>query len=490
MNRPIPRFANFFAVLKWRKAAVLVSAGLLGMLTACGGSGTTSSSSGGGATVPPPTASSTIQVNMGDAPADWMLAFSTSIRSLSLTGSQGTVSASSNATPMEMIQRMGTMQPFAMVSAPQGTYTAASITFGSCNVTYIDPATKALMYKTLAGPFQATVTFSSPINVGSTPMAFNFDLDLAHSVVADNSGNLSFSPQFHFSSGMQGAGSGHDPFNGGMQQMMGTVSSIASGSFIMTPMQAAQSFTVMTNSSTEFQGIATGMGMMGTGMGILVTANLQPDGSLLATQVASRMRAGGIMGGGIITDVTGVPATQLSIVMQNGAGASMMPSYLSQSITVSIDSSTTFATDDDRVDLSNLPFTPAFDASHIFAGQSVMPINASGGMMAGRGMGAGMMGNSSGTITASQIYLEEQGFRGTTSSAIVSGTATSFMLMLDPQCAFAALTGADTILVYQQAGTNVEASGSIANGSTIRVHGLLFQNAGQWTLVASTIAAD
>jgi hypothetical protein len=321
-------------------------------------------------------------------------------------------------------------------------------------------------------------------------MAFNFDLDLANSVTADSSGNLSFAPQFHLSMGTQGAGSGTDPAYGGMQQMMGTVSNTASGAFTMAPLQAAQPFTVMTNSSTQFQGIATGMGMMGSGMGVLVTANLQPDGTLLATQVASRMQSGGIMGGGIVTDVSGLPATQFSMVMQNGAGASMMSSYLSQSITVSVGSGTQFGIDDDRVDLSKLPFAPMFDASHIFAGQSVMPINNSGGMMAGSGMGGGMMGNSTGTITASNIYLEEQGFRGTTDTAITPGSSSSFTLTLDPQCAFTALTGANTILIYQETGTNVEGGASITSGTTVRVHGLLFQNAGQWTLVASTIAAN
>lgn len=474
---------------KFKQAAALLSAGVLGILVACGGGGTTTSS-GGGTTPPPPSASTAVQVNMGDAPADWMLSFSTSITSMSLSGSNGAVNVASNSTPIEMTQLMGTMQPFAMVSAPQGTYSSATITFGNCNVTYIDPTTKTLVQKSMTGPFTATVTFSSPVTVGSTPMAFNFDLDLANSVTADSSGNLSFAPQFHFSMGTQGAGSGNNPAYGGMQQMMGTASNISSGSFTMTPLQAAQPFTVMTNSSTQFQGIATGMGMMGSGMGVLVNATLQPDGSLLATQIASRMQSGGIMGGGIITEVTGVPATQFSMVMQNGAGASMMTSYLSQSITVSVDSGTQFAVDDDRVDLSNLPFTPTFDVSHIFAGQSVMPINESGGMMAGSGMGGGMMGNSTGTITASDIYLEEQGFRGTTGSGITPGAGTSFTLTLDPQCAFTALTGASSILVYQQTATNVETSTSIASGATVRVHGLLFQNAGQWTLVASTIAAD
>jgi hypothetical protein len=156
---------------------------------------------------------------------------------------------------------------------------------------------------------------------------------------------------------------------------------------------------------------------------------------------------------------------------------------------VNLSSNTQFDVDDDRVDLSSLPFTPVFDATNIFAGQSVMPVNESGGMMSGGGMGGGMMGTPAGAIAASNVYLEEQGFRGTTTGAITPGDAQSFVLTLEPGCAFTTLTGATTILVYQQTGTNVQNNTSIAAGATLRVHGLLFKNAGQWTLVASTIAA-
>lgn len=478
------KYLRSSGVARLFKPAALFSIGLLGILTACGGG------SGNGGTTPTPTPSSTtVQVNVGDAPADWMLAFSTSITSMSLTGANGSVTVSTSSAPVEMMQLMGTMQPIAMVSATQGTYTGASVTLGSCNVTYIDPSNGTLTQTTLQGPFTVSVPFNSPVTLGTTPLAFNFDLDLANSVTADSSGNLSFAPVFHFSSGMQGAGSANNPAYGGMQQIMGTVSSTSTGSFIMAPLQAAQPFTIMTNSATQFQGLASNMGMMGNGMGVLVSATLQPDGSLLATQVASRMQSGGIMGGGIVTSVTGQPATQLTIVMQNGAGASMMTSYLSQTVTVNLSSNTQFDVDDDRVDLSSLPFTPVFDATNIFAGQSVMPVNESGGMMSGGGMGGGMMGTPAGAIAASNVYLEEQGFRGTTTGAITPGGAQSFVLTLEPGCAFTTLTGATTILVYQQTGTNVQNNTSIAAGATLRVHGLLFKNAGQWTLVASTIAA-
>lgn len=475
MKQP-PSYLNSSNRSRFRKFTALVGATLLGILTACGGSSTPA---------PTPTASTAVQVNLGDAPADWMLAFSMNISSMTLTGNNGSVNVITGSTPMEMTRLMGTVEPVALVSAPQGTYTGASISIASCNVTYLDPTTKALVQKTIQGPTNANITFSSPVTLGSTPLAFNFDLDLANSVTMDNSGNLSLSPMFHASVGAQGAGNANSAFNGGTQQMMGVVNSVASNSFTMTQLQATNTFTFMTNAATQFQGNLGNMGMMGKGMGIMVTSTLQPDGTLLATRVGSRMNSGGIMGGGIITEVVGVPATQLTIVMQNGAGASVMTSYLSQSLIVNLTSSTEYEVDDDRIDLTKLPFTPVFDASNIYAGQSVIPISESTGMMA-----SGMMGSTVGSITASDIRLQEQGFRGTTDVAITPATSTSFVLNLMPGCAFTTLTGADKILVYQLPGTNVENATAIPAGATLRVHGLLFKNAGEWTLVASTIAAS
>ncbi len=459
------------------KFAALLGAGLLAILTACGGSSSV---------VPTPTpGTTTVQVNMGDAPADWLLAFTMNISAMSLTNSTGTVSVITSNTPLEMMHLMGTMEPIGMVSAPQGSYTGASITIASCNVTYIDPTTKVMVQKTIQGPINKSITFGSPVTLGTTPLAFNFDFDLANSLTMDNNGNLSLSPTFHTSTGTQGTGNANNPANGGLQQMMGVVSSTTTNSFTMTRLQATNTFTFMTNTATQFQGNISNMNMMQNGMGVLVSATLQPDGTLLATRVSSRMNSGGIMGGGIITAVTGLPATQLTIVMQNGAGASMMTSYLSQSVTVNLTSNTEFEVDDDRIDLTKLSFTPVFNASNIYAGQSVIPISQSTGMAV-----SGMGGATAGTITASDIRLEEQGFRGTTDVGITPGASGSFVLTLMPGCAFTTLTGADKILVYQQTGTNVQDNTAIAAGATLRVHGLLFKNAGQWTLIASTIAAS
>ena len=455
---------------------------LASMLTACGGGSNSTTTSNPS---PTPAAKTAVQVNMGDSPADWMLAFSMNVTSMSLTGSNGSVSVVSSSTPMEMTHLMGTMQPLAMLSAPQGTYSGASITIGSATVMYMDPTTKAAVQATIPGPMTANVSFSGPITVGSTPMAMGFDLDLAKSVTGSAGGNLSMNPVFHVTSGMQG--STPDPSDGGIQQMMGSVSSVSGSSFSMTSMQAAQTFTFTTNSSTVFDG--TSMSGMSSGMLAIVDAIMQADGSLLATKVQSMMGSGGAMGEGIVTAVTGQPATQLTMVMQNGAGIGMMASDFAAGVTIDMNGSTAYQIDEDNMDMSGLPFTPMFDASHIYAGQSVMPIS-SGGMMSGSG--GGMMGGGSmaGTMTASNLELEPQGLSGTVATAISSGSATSFMLALPSDSAFTTMTGATSVTVYQQTGTTVAGTSPIASGSTVHAFGLLFFDGGKWKMVASRISAE
>lgn len=470
----------------WSKGlAGLLSIGLVaffGLFTACGGSDSTT---------PTPVAQATaVQINLGDAPADWVLSFSTTITAMTLHSSDGSVNAVSTATPIELAQHMGTLVPVALTLANQGNYTSATVSFGDVKVTYIDPNTKAVMQKTIAGPFTANVPFSSAVALGTTPLAFNFDLDLDHSLSTDNSGNFAFSPTFHFSFGAQGSGTGSgsggngmgSPIFGGMQHMFGVVSSVGNGYMVMTSLQAMNSFTVQTNSQTQFRGLATSLTQLTAGMGVWVNAVMQADGTLLATRINAMMRSGGIMGGGIITAIVGSPATQITIVMQNGAGASINPSYLSETLTVNLTSETTYSIDDDRVDLSNVGFTPAFDASNIYLGQSVLPVDDSGNIVSGDTTSAG-------TITASSISLQERGFRGTTDTNLTPATAATFTLTLSPDCAFTSLTGATSITVYQTTSTNLQYQTAIPAGSTVRVHGLLFQNAGQWVLVASSIAS-
>ena len=475
----------------FRLASAALVLFLIAVLNGCGGG----SGSAAAPTSPSPTQAATtaVQINMGDSTADWMLAFSMNISSMTLTGSGGNVTVVSTSTPMEMTHLMGAMQPLSMLNVPQGSYTGATVTIGSAMVTYIDPATKTVQQQSIAGPMTGSVTFSSAVAAGSTPLAMNFDLDLGKSVTQSAGGALTMSPVFQASWGAQGSGNPADYADGGIGAMMGAISSVSGSSFSMTSMQAAGSFTFTTNSSTSFDG--TTMSGMSSGMLVMVDAVLQPDGSLLATRVQSMTGSGGMMGGGIITAATGQPPTSLTLVMQNGVGAGMMASYLAEGATVNLGSNTTYEMYPDGIATSGLPFTPAFDATHIYAGQSVMPVS-SGGMMGGSGgmggMGGGMMGSTSmaGTISASELVLMPQGLAGTSSAALNNGSATSFTLTLPSGCAFTSLTGAASITVYQQAGTFIEGGTTIASGADMHAFGLLFYDGGQWKMVALRLGAN
>ena len=452
----------------------------------CGGGSSSSDSN----TNPPPASSTALQINMGDAPVDWIVSLSIKVSSMSLTRTGASaVTVSDTSTPIELISRLGTMEPVALVSVPQGSYSGANMTIASWTIAYLDPET-GLQQKTIEGPINVSVPFSSSVTVGTTPLAFNFDLDLLHSISGETGSAFQLSPQFHFSLGTSSSanGNGMNARNGGMYQLMGVVTSTSSsGSFTVQALQSMSTYTFMVNTQTQFRGKVANMAQIAKGMGVLVTAALQTDGTLLAKRVRATMSSGGAMGGGVITEVTTLPessaASSLTIVMQNGAGASINTDYLSKTLTVNLTGSTTYDIDNDRVDLTGLPFTPTFNASNIYAGQTVLPLSD------GEITLNPSCDPTCGTMTASAVILRERGFRGTTTVAITPGAITSFTLTLPTDCAFTTLTGATEILVYQQASTNVEDNQTITAGSTLRVHGLPFKVGDQWVLVASTIAA-
>jgi len=148
---------------------------LLLVLAACGGGNSTNNQSNN--QIPPAPQFSTVQVNVGDSPSDRVMAFATNITSMTLNNSNGTTT---------MMHLAGTMQPINVLSIPQGTYTAASITMSSTVVTFMDPTTHTIMQKTVARPSTANVSFSSPMTLGSTPMMVSFDMDMSNSVAIDS----------------------------------------------------------------------------------------------------------------------------------------------------------------------------------------------------------------------------------------------------------------------------------------------------------------
>lgn len=452
-------------------------------MTACGGG----SSSNNSQTPPPPvTKNSTVQINIGDSPCDRVMAFATNITSMMLNNSDGTSALIiSSSTPFEIMRLAGTMQPMNVLAIPQGTYTGAAITMASMSLTYMDPLSHSILQETIAGPITTNVSFSQNMILGSTPMVLSFDIDMANSINIDGSGNITLTPTFHTFMNNVGSGSGADPENGMMEHLVGSVSSASGNNFGMSMMQSAQALSFTTNSGTQFVNM-TGMGMMSNGVLVMVDAMLQADGTILAQKVQWGMGNGGAMSDGIVATVTGTPPTQIGLVVQNGSGQGMMSSFFSNNVTINVGSSTTYGMNTDDMDMSNLPFTPTFGASHIYPGERIRCFSSSG-MGSGGGMGGMGGGGMMGTLTASECDLAEQGFRGTVSNYSSSGGQATFTLTLASDCYFAVMRGASTVTVYQQLGTELYGLTNIANGQSVEVRGLMFNDNGAFRMVARRI---
>jgi len=425
-------------------------------------------------------------VNIGDGPSDRLVAVSMTIGSMTLANTTGnSITVVSSSTPVEMMHLAGTVQPISLMKVPQGTYSSTAVNISSAMVMYMDPATGQLVQKTVPGPMSAIINFSPTLTVGSAPIVLNLDMDMASSVSIDGAGNVTMTPTMVASMNPGGSANSHDPENGGMEHMTGTVKSFSGNSFTISMIQSSQDTPVTTDSNTVFQGMG-GMNGMSNDMIVMVDAAMQPDGSFMAQTVQSVMSmSGGSMAGGLVTSLTGNPVTQLTLVMHESAGTGMMGSNLAGTTTVNVNPTAVFKIDSDNVDMSNLPFTPAFDGTTVFKGQRIEAVSSTG-MMSGGGMG-GMMGG--GTISASEIDLEQEGLSGTVSGYTGSAAPTTFTLTVASDSAFATLTGATTITAFQQSGTELRGMTTITNGNTIHVRGLLFFDAGTYKLVASRIMA-
>ncbi|MCU0963276.1 MAG: DUF4382 domain-containing protein [Pirellulaceae bacterium] len=464
------------------KTLALIAAAL--MLAACGGGGgggTPPASAGTPATGTPTTATSPVQINLGDDPADRLMAVNVTVNSVALHRADGqSVTVLSSPRPMELMHLMGTVAPLAVANVPHGTYTGATMTFGGATVMHMDPASGQPLQRQVAGPMTSHVSFGSPLVVGTGPMVVNFDMNMWASVGIDSAGNVSLSPSLSAHHSAAIANSQHHE-QGGLHGLVGVVGGTGTNAFTLSMMQGLSGIPLTTHTGTHFEGMA-GQHMMGAGQVVSVDASLQPDGTWIASHVQSHMASGGALSSGVVATVTGAPPTQLVLVMHDGAGSGMAASSLAGSTTVSVGDATTFAINGTSVDLTNLPFTPRFDRASVSAGQRIEALSTSqwthgGGMH-------GMTGG--GTLTASSVRLAQQGLRGTVSGYTPAGNEATFVLTVPADAVFAKLTGKTSITVYQRAATLLTPA-NVSNGSVVQVRGLLFNDAGTLRLVASRV---
>lgn len=442
-------------------------------------------------TTNPPAAASTVQVSIGDGPGDRVAAFNVTINTITLTPASGTpVNILSAPVSVEMTQLAGTTTPLATLTIPAGTYGQVTIALGGASISFLD-ATGNLVQKTLPAPPPVTITLNPAFVSDGSALALNLDLNLGASIqFNDAAGTVTFNPRFLASHGRLAgppAGAPPNPFAGGVEHMLGRVSSVSGTSFVIAgPMQRTLTFT--TNSSTVFVN-AGGISGLSAGMLVMVNAQAQSDGTLLALRVMAVNPLTNSSGAvGLVAKTTGNPVTQFQMVGRGliapmGSSTTFSSILQPMGMIVNVTSSTAFRYNTDGVDLTGIALPP-FNAFSLFPGQFVEADTAGGVTLTSTGPTMMGMLPIGGTWDATQVELEQQPVIGTVASYNGSGV---FLLTVPQPSLFATLTNTGAVTVYKQPGTILTDNLTLSTGQNVVVRGLLYNESGVWKLVATRI---
>ena len=378
------------------------------------------------------------------------------VSSITLTGASGTAdTANLLAAPVEFefSHSAGTLEPVSLSKVPAGTYTAATITWSNPEVVTVNAGTPTKLSATPASG-TANVTFSANITVGSGPTFINFDLDLTKSVTISGT-SATISPTFNVTStSVAPSMNGEDDDNGESDDVHGKITGITAPKFtIQTNSGASIDFT--TDANTQFHDGITQLSDLKAGDIVEVDAKTQSDGTKLATKVEREGGQQGEEAEGLV-QATDNPLTTITIVHQVDSTSSAAPT----TVDVTVNAQTQYIVRADK-----LGVTGTFDATHIGKGQRIE---------------ADADGQAS-PIVARKVKLREQALIGTVSN--LSGN--TFTLTPSTTSAFASLSGATSVSVTIASGASQKVTP--ADGATVRVRGLVFVNAGAYSMTATRI---
>jgi Domain of unknown function (DUF5666) len=423
------------------------------ILTGCGGGNNTASNAAQGGNV-------TIQT--GDAVNDQVVKFELSINSITLTGVSPTATTANlvaKPSEVEFVHQAGTLEPFTLANVPAGTYSGATFTVSDADVVVINAGVPTKVPATFTST-TVNVTFAN-ITVGASPMFINFDLDLVNSIVLNGTPvtSATITPKFNVTSSTVAPNMNNEDDNDGENDdIHGSVKSITAPNFVVTT--NSTDITFATDANTKFKDGMNSLADLRVGDIVEVDSVTQADGSKLATHIGRESDNKGEELEGIISATTGTPATQITIAHQVDSTNSATPPT---TVDITLNASTQFSV---RADKLNLSSAPVFNASNIGKGQRI-EADANG---------------TASPILASQLKLREQALFGTVAAG---PTGTGFTLTLSPTSAFATLTGATSVPVTIVSGTNLQVTPTAA--ATVRVRGLVFFNAGVYTVIATRV---
>ena len=422
-------------------------------LTGCGsGSNTLTNATAGNTTI-----------TTSDAVNDQIVKFELTVSSITLTGVSPTATtANLLAKPgeVEFVHQAGTTEPLTLANVPAGTYNGATLSVSDADVVVVNAAGVPTKIPATLTSSTVNVTFAN-IVVGTSPLFINFDLDLINSVVLNGTPvtSATVTPKFNVTSATVAPNKNNEDDNDGENdEIHGSVKSISAPNFVVTT--NTTDITFVTDANTKFKDGMNSLADLRVGDIVEVDSVTQTDGTKLATHIGRESDNKGEELEGIISATTGTPVTDITVAHQVDSTNSATPPT---TVDITLNASTQFSVRADKLSLSP---APAFDASHIGKGQRI-EADANG---------------TTSPILASQLKLREQALFGTVAAG---PTGTGFTLTLSPTSAFATLTGATSVPVTIVSGTNLQVTPTAA--ATVRVRGLVFFNAGTYTVIATRV---
>jgi hypothetical protein len=285
--------------------------------------------------------SSAVQVKIGDATADRVIALEMTLTSLVLTKSDGQqVSVLPQARRIEFTRLAGTVEPVALLNIPQGSYTEAALVGSNLHLTYLD-ATAAVQEYTQTREITASMVLNPQLGV-TTSSVINVDLNLAASILSIDPTNVAppqFRPVYTFSISPVSATQQQEE-EGALEHVVGVVTAADSSSFTMQLGQNGILLTFGVDASTAFQDVTL---TTLTNMIVEVDGVTAADGTLYAERLAGLTTTSGAVVEGMLTRRTLLPAgfvkqavyrPEAPLVVQDGVGNGMLDALVGTPVTV------------------------------------------------------------------------------------------------------------------------------------------------------------
>ena len=399
-----------------------------------------------------------------DAPMAAVTSLAVQINSIVLTDSSGNTANLISGTPTVDFARYNGLQSLIdMNDVPVGTYTSATITLGTATLGYLDTTAPPPAIKTQAATLTTstvTVTLNKPLVIAhaAAPVGLRVDFDLAQSIQVDSSGNITgtVNPTFDLAAVANTDAGGH------IDELVGGVVSVnTTGQSFVIQGPHGEQFTISVNGQTDWDGGAS-LSALNTSSIVQVSGQLDPADQTLDADEVAVLSDKGFYAGGQITYVTPAkgPATSFDLYVR-GLEPTTTGLQLGQIAQVDLTGSEIYS-----IYWMHNPFTQfLFNSSALVAGQSV----AVGGPATGA--------TDPTKVSVTRVALRNWGFNGTVVKGSQSTATGSFQMQIN---GFAGVLIPQPVTVYLGAKSDFRYGmgkfGDLADGSKIRVVGLLLKN--------------